>query len=215
MFINVVGLKLQGIPVRRRSYSSAPPQSPLVVLVMLLYMYNLEKMGRNLHVCTVHGKCNQILCQVNLRLTLNYFSLDFFRTIICLRVASIECSVASVQKEKNINWKKIVNNCFFNRFNRFWWSFCKNKSSVILTELCCLQTDAKNKVVAGVVTLPVYLNATRSHWLFTLDFDIEGEGLHKTTGSTREEWPSSPKILVKCGHWQLQCCQTYNYQMFV
>lgn len=43
MFINVVGLKLQGIPERWTSYSSAPPQSPLVVLVMLLYMYNLEK----------------------------------------------------------------------------------------------------------------------------------------------------------------------------
>lgn len=69
MFLNVVGQKLQGLPVRRTSYSLAPPQSPLSVLVMLLYMYNLEKMGRNLHVCTVHGKCNQILCQVNLRFT--------------------------------------------------------------------------------------------------------------------------------------------------
>lgn len=109
MFLNVVGQRLQGLPVRRTSYSLAPPQSLLIVLVMLLYMYNLEKMGRNLHVCTVHGKCNQILCQVNLRLTLNYFLLDFFLIIICLPVASIKCSVASVQKEKkNMNWKKIL-----------------------------------------------------------------------------------------------------------
>ena len=32
---------------------------------------------------------------------------------------------------------------------------------------------------AGMVTLPVYLNATRSHLLFTLDFDTEGEGSGK------------------------------------
>lgn len=66
-------------------------------------------MGRHLDVCTVQGKCNQILCQVNLRLTLNYFLLDFFWIIICLPVASIKCSVASVQKEKkNKNWKKNI-----------------------------------------------------------------------------------------------------------
>ncbi|XP_078314970.1 cytoplasmic dynein 1 heavy chain 1-like isoform X1 [Crassostrea virginica] len=40
------------------------------------------------------------------------------------------------------------------------------------------RTDA-DKVVAGKVTLPVYLNATRSHLLFTLDFDTEGEGSGK------------------------------------
>lgn len=131
MFLNVVGQRLQGLPVRRTSYSLAPPQSLLIVLVMLLYMYNLEKMGRNLHVCTVHGKCNQILCQVNLRLTLNYFLLDSFGIIICLPVASIECSVASVQKEKKHELKKKY--WFFNRFNWFWGSFCKHRSSIILS----------------------------------------------------------------------------------
>eukprot|EP00105_Crassostrea_gigas_P033343 XP_011456687.1 PREDICTED: cytoplasmic dynein 1 heavy chain 1 [Crassostrea gigas] len=40
------------------------------------------------------------------------------------------------------------------------------------------RTDA-DKVVAGKVTLPVYLNATRSHLLFMLDFDTEGEGSGK------------------------------------
>lgn len=211
MFLNVVGQRLQGLPVRRTSYSLAPPQSLLIVLVMLLYMYNLEKMGRNLHVCTVHGKCNQILCQVNLRLTLNYFLLDSFGIIICLPVASIECSVASVQKEKK-TWieKKIL---LFQSLQLILRKLLQTQI-VYHSELCCLHTDADNKVVAGVVTLSVYLTATRSHQLFTLYFDIEGEG-PRTTGSSREEWPSSPKILDICDHWQLQCCQTYNYQIFV
>eukprot|EP00105_Crassostrea_gigas_P045649 XP_019929797.1 PREDICTED: cytoplasmic dynein 1 heavy chain 1 isoform X11 [Crassostrea gigas] len=62
----------------------------------------------------------------------------------------------------------------------------KNKlqlSTTISTELPVtllrwIRTDA-DKVVAGKVTLPVYLNATRSHLLFTLDFDTEGEGSGK------------------------------------
>ncbi|XP_061172861.1 cytoplasmic dynein 1 heavy chain 1-like isoform X1 [Saccostrea echinata] len=62
----------------------------------------------------------------------------------------------------------------------------KNKlqlSTTISTELPVtllrwIRTD-DNAITAGKVTLPVYLNATRSHLLFTLDFDTEGEGSGK------------------------------------
>lgn len=52
-------------------------------------------------------------------------------------------------------------------------------SFVVLTELMLFSRTDADKVVAGKVTLPVYLNATRSHLLFTLDFDTEGEGSGK------------------------------------
>lgn len=43
-----------------------------------------------------------------------------------------------------------------------------------LTMLCWIRLDGAKK--EGKVTLPVYLNATRAQLLFTLDFDMEGEG---------------------------------------
>lgn len=87
---------------------------------------------------------------------------------------------------------------------------------VILTELMLFFRTGADKVVKGKVTLPVYLNATRSHLLLTR------AGLWHRRRRVRQ----GPQLLRegngyylfrffdKCDHYQLQLCLVDIYMMF-